>query len=65
MKGEWVVIIIMLKWIFIIVLLEFDRHFEKFATLDHGGPEMICSYLHRNCWKKVAKIIGRMPWLPQ
>ena len=22
------------------------------TPLDHGGPEMKCTYFHRNCWKK-------------
>merc|ERR1711923_168700 len=24
----------------------------KITPLDHGGPEMKCTYFHRNCWKK-------------
>jgi len=27
---------------------------EKLLSLDHGGPEMKCTYLHCNCWKKIA-----------
>ena len=30
------------------------EHFEKLPPLDHGGPEMKCTYFHRNCWKKIA-----------
>ena len=28
------------------------EHFKKLPPLDHGGPEMKCTYFHRNCWKK-------------
>ena len=31
------------------------RKFWKIAPLDHEGPEMKCTYFHRNCWKRIAK----------
>ena len=30
------------------------ENFEKLPSLDHGRPEMKCTYFHRNCWKKIA-----------
>jgi len=26
--------------------------------LDHGGPEIKCTYFRRNCWKKIAQNDG-------
>ena len=25
------------------------------TPLDHGGPDMKCTYFHPNCWKKIAQ----------
>ena len=33
--------------------------------MDHGCPEMKCTYFYRYCWKKLPKMIGRMPWISQ
>jgi len=35
--------------------ININRKFWKITPLDHGGPEMKCTNLHRNCWKKIAK----------
>ena len=29
------------------------KNFEKLPPLDHGSPEIECTF-HRNCWKKIA-----------
>ena len=34
--------------------IKINRKFEKLPPLDHGGPEMKCTYFHCNCWKKIA-----------
>ena len=31
-----------------------NRKLWKITPLDHGGPEIKCTYFHRNCWKKIA-----------
>ena len=31
------------------------ENLEKLPPLDHGGPEMKCTYFHRNCCKKIAQ----------
>ena len=32
--------------------IKIARKFWKNTPLDHGGPEMKCTYFHRNCWRK-------------
>ena len=36
-------------------LIKINRKFRNITPLDHGGPEMKCTYFHRNCWKKIAQ----------
>ena len=32
--------------------IKIDRQFWKITPLEHGGPEMKCTFFHRNYWKK-------------
>ena len=43
------------------------KFFEKLPSLDYWGPEIEFTYFHcrSNCWKKLPKPIGRMPWISQ
>ena len=36
---------------------------RKLPPLDHGDPEIKCTYFHRNCWKEKPKMIGHVSWI--
>ena len=46
-----------MSWLYQYPPLPFHRSYRnswtiKLPPLDHGGPEMKCTYFHRNCWKQ-------------